>query len=193
MAYAFVLLKQSESRSSGRPSRLEKLAKAPDFDLLAHDGTKLTSSDLTGKIWVVNFIFTRCQGPCPLITSRMAELQQQIARSKVKDIQLISITVDPDYDTKEVLANYAEQIGADPSLWKFLTGPRGQVESLIRKGYLQPLAEGGEEGSVHSARFVVVDREGWMRSFPDGNDPEVVQKLLMDIGDLLRESPTRNP
>lgn len=191
MAFAFVSLKQSETRTSGKPSRLEKLARAPEFEFLANDGTKVSNRDLLGKIWVANFIFTRCKGPCPLITSRMAELNQQLARAKTEDVKLVSVTVDPEYDTPGVLDNYAKQIGADPDEWKFLTGPKTQVEETIRKGFLQPLAEGGEDGPVHSARFVVVDREGWIRDFPDGNDPEVVQKLLLSIGDLLRESPSK--
>lgn len=192
MAFAFVTFKQS-SDTQGRPSRLERYAKAPTFEFLAHDGTKLSSSDLAGKIWVANFIFTRCKGPCPMITSRMAELQQKLARSKSTDVKLISITVDPAYDTPEVLNAYASQVGADSATWKFLTGPKAQIENAVTKGFLQPLSEGKDDEPIHSSRFVIVDREGDIRSFPDGNDPEVVQRLLLDLGDLLRESPQKSP
>jgi protein SCO1/2 len=101
--------------------------------------------------------------------------------------------VDPAYDTPEVLNTYAHQVGADPAIWKFLTGPKAQIENAITKGFLQPLSEGQNDEPIHSARFVVVDREGHIRSFPDGNDPEVVQRLLLDLGDLLRESPKKSP
>jgi protein SCO1/2 len=123
----------------------------------------------------------------------MTQLQQQLLKAKAQDVKLVSVTVDPDYDTPEVLKNYAEQIGANQEMWKFVTGPKAHVEATVRKGFLQPLMDGEEDGPIHSSRFVVVDREGWIRSFPDGNDPEVVQKLLMDIGDLLRESPSKTP
>lgn len=174
-----------------QPARLERLIKAPDFELLTHEGGKLSRANLGGTIWVANFIFTRCTGPCPLLTSHMAELQQKLGRTRPEDVQLISLTVDPAHDTPEVLRQYAQAIGADPARWRFLTGPPAQVEAVIKKGFLQPLtyAESGEP--VHSARFVVVDREGWIRAFPDGNDPEIIQKLLMDIGDLLRENPKK--
>ena len=169
----------------------EQFAKAPDFEFLAHDGTKLSSSDLQGKVWVANFIFTRCKGPCPVITSRMAELQQRLGRTNPDDVQLVSITVDPDYDTPAVLSEYAASVGANSERWKFVTGPKAQVEKAIRSGFLQTLIDGKEGEPVHSSRFVVVDREGFMRTYPDGNDPEVVQKLLMDIGDILRERPRK--
>lgn len=189
VAFAFVNLRDAV-RTPG-PSTMDRFAKAPEFEFLAHDGTKLSSTDLEGKIWVANFIFTRCKGPCPVITSRMAELQQRLGRTKPDEVQLVSVTVDPTYDTPEVLRQYAEQVGADPTRWRFVTGPKAQVESAIRKGFLQTLMDGDDGEPIHSSRFVVVDRSGWMRSYPDGNDPEVVQKLLMDIGDLLRERPAQ--
>lgn len=190
MAFAFVQLRTAE-RTSGVPSRLQKYAKAPDFQFLAHDGTRLAANDLAGDVWVANFIFTRCKGPCPVVTGRMTEVQQALKRGKVEGVKLVSVTVDPEYDTPEVLAGYAEAVGADPGIWKFVTGPAAQVDAAIKKGFLQSVVDGPDGEPVHSTRFVVVDREGWMRSFPDGNDPEVVQKLLMDIGDVMRESPRK--
>jgi protein SCO1/2 len=188
MAYAYVQLRATRPNATPSPP-LSQLAKAPNFELIAHDGRKLSNADLSGKIWVVNFIFTRCKGPCPAITSRMAELQQKLGRTRPGEIQLLSLTVDPAHDTPGVLAEYAKAVGADPSRWRFATGPAAQVEDIIRNGFLQSLLTDDSAELVHSSRFVVVDREGWMRGFPDGNDPEVVQKLLMDIGDLLREGP----
>ena len=104
-------------------------------------------------------------------------------------MELVSITVDPEYDTPEVLKEYGEQVGASPERWKFLTGPKDQIEAVVMKGFLQALAKEPSGAPIHSTRFVLVDRDGWMRGFLDGNDPELAQKLLMDIGDLLREAP----
>ncbi|MEI6339089.1 MAG: SCO family protein [Verrucomicrobiota bacterium] len=167
-------------------SRLEKYAPAPEFKLTAQDGKTVSTADLKGKVWLANFIFTRCAGPCPVMTSRMSEINQALGH-KVKDVELITITVDPEYDTPEVLKEYSERVGADPEKWKFLTGPQDQIEQVIKKGFLQALAKEPSGTPIHSTRFVLVDRDGWMRGFQDGNDPEVVQKLLMDIGDVLRE------
>jgi len=179
----------ADIRSRQVSSRLEKYAPAPEFQFTAQDGKTVSTADLKGKVWVANFIFTRCAGPCPAMTSRMSEVNQALAR-KVKDVELITITVDPEHDTPEVLKEYAERAGADPAKWKFLTGPKDQIEQVITKGFLQALDKEPSGMPVHSTRFVLVDRDGWMRGFQDGNDPEVVQKLLMDIGDILREPST---
>jgi len=168
--------------------RLEKYAPAPEFQFTAQDGSTVSTADLKGKIWVANFIFTRCAGPCPVMTSRMAQLNQSLG-SKVKDVELITITVDPENDTPEVLKSYAEKVGVSPR-WRFLTGPKDEIEKTVSKGFLQTLSKEPSGVPVHSTRFVLVDKDGWMRGFQDGNDPEVVQKLLMDIGDVLRESPS---
>jgi protein SCO1/2 len=79
-------------------SRLQRLAPAPQFTFTAQDGKSVSTGDFKGKIWVANFIFTRCAGPCPMMTSRMAEVNQALG-TKATDVELVSITVDPEYDT----------------------------------------------------------------------------------------------
>ena len=179
----------ADIRSRRVASRLERLAPAPQFQFTAQDGTTVSNADFKGKVWVANFIFTRCAGPCPVMTSRMAELNQALS-GKAKDVELVSITVDPEYDTPQVLKEYGERVGASPDKWKFLTGPKDQIEATVMKGFLQALSREPSGAPIHSTRFVLVDRDGWMRGFLDGNDPELAQKLLMDIGDLLREAPS---
>lgn len=186
MAFAYVSLKQQGPPAS---QRLDRYAKVPDFQFIAQDGTQVSPETLKGDIWVANFIFTRCNGPCPLLTSKMSSVAQQT--EKIKGLKFVTFTVDPENDTRDVLREYAEKVGADPERWKFLTGPTPQIEAVVGKGFLQALAKDGKGDPMHSTRFVIVDRDGWMRAFPDGNDPEVVQKLLMDIGDILRESPSK--
>jgi protein SCO1 len=188
IAWAYVQF-NAEIQSRRVASRLERFAPAPQFQFTAQDGTAVSTADFKGKIWVANFIFTRCTGPCPLMTSRMAQLNQAL-QGKTKDVELVSITVDPEYDTPQVLKQYGEQVGASPDRWKFLTGPKDQIDSVVMKGFLQALSKEPSGAPIHSTRFVLVDRDGWMRGFLDGSDPEVAQKLLMDIGDLLREAPS---
>lgn len=172
------------------PAHLEPVAPVPDFQLLDQNGKPFGLADLQGKIWVANFIFTRCKGPCPLISSRMAELHRMTGRAD-KDLELVTFSIDPEFDRPDVLAVHANTLGADSSKWKFLTGKREEIENLVVRGLLQPLAKEPDGTPAHSTRFVLVDRNGVLRGFQDGSDPEVVQKLLMDIGDLLRENPSK--
>jgi len=180
------------TRSTPVPEHLEPVSAVPDFQLLDQTGNPFGLSDLKGKIWVANFIFTRCKGPCPVMSSRMAELNTSVKRAG-KGLELVSFSVDPDFDRPEVLSEYASKLGAEPSKWKFLTGTKEQIQDIVVKGLLQPLAKEPDGTPAHSTRFVLVDAKGRLRGFQDGNDPEVVQKLLMDIGDLMRESPPTQP
>ena len=118
----------------------------------------------------------------------MADLNTKL--NKLRDgVVLVSFTVDPDYDTPQVLAKYGELLGANPSHWKFLTGQPDAIKDFVVKGLLQPLSKEPDGTPAHSQRFVIVDGDGWIRGFQNGEDPEVVQKLMMDIGGLLREIP----
>ncbi len=177
-------------RSRSTAPRLEKYAQAPQFQFTDQNGKSVSTEDLKGKIWVANFIFTRCAGPCPVMTSRMSALNQSL--DDAKDVELITITVDPEFDTPEVLKKYSQRVGGTER-WKFLTGPKDKVEETVSKGFLQALAKEEDGMPIHSTRFILVDRDGWMRGFQDGNDPEVVQKLLMDIGEVLREPSSTKP
>lgn len=169
------------------PGHLQKISQVPAFKLTDQTGRTVTLDDLKGKIWVANFVFSRCKGPCPLSTLRMAELNMKLTKAR-KDVQLISFTVDPDYDTPPVLAEYAKQSGADPAYWQFLTGPDPAIQDIVVKGLLQPLAKEPDGTPAHSTRFVIVDANGWLRGYQDSTDPEIVQKVMIDLGDLLRES-----
>ncbi len=186
---AAVTFHRAERRA---PSTELPIAEVPNFSFTTQEGKTFTKADLAGKIWIADFIFTRCAGPCPLLTSRMIELSSRL--SKNHEVRLVSVTVDPTYDTAEVLARYAANIHADPSQWIFLTGPLSEITSFIKGGIKQPLATEPEGMPAHSTRLMVVDDHGMIRNYYDGNDPEVVQKLLMEIGSLLRErsSPTNH-
>ncbi len=190
IAWAYSQFSESMRGRTTSP-RLEKYAEAPQFQFTDQNGKTLSTADLKGKVWVANFIFTRCAGPCPVMTSRMSALNQSLS-NKAKDVELVTITVDPEFDTPEVLKKYSERVGGSDR-WHFLTGPKDKIEETVSKGFLQALAKEPSGMPVHSTRFILVDRDGWMRGFQDGNDPEVVQKLLMDIGDVLREPASTTP
>ena len=156
----------------------------PDFALTDQDGNTVTKDDLRGKIWITDFIFTRCQGPCPLMTARMLEMQRALL--KTPEVKLVSVSVDPEHDTPEVLKAYAEANHAESGRWKFLTGDKAVIDKLVTEGFMQHLDE--ENGQpVHGTMFLVVDGNGAVRSAHMLEDPELIPKILMDTGNLLRE------
>ena len=181
-----VLLGYSMWRGSERRDvgQLPVIRAVPDFTLTDQDGKIVTKDDLRGKIWIADFIFTRCQGPCPLMTARMLEMQRALV--KAPEIKLVSVTVDPAYDTPEVLKAYAAANKADPQRWKFLTGDKAVIEKLVTEGFMQHLAEENGE-PVHGTMFLVVDGNGMVRSARMLEDPELIPKILTDTGNLLRE------
>ena len=161
------------------------LGNVPEFRFTTQEGKPLTRADLLGKVWIVDFFFTRCPGPCPVMTSRMAEVSR--ALNKTKDVRLVSVSIDPTHDTPEVLAQYASRLNADPGRWIFLTGPQKEIEDFTQRGMLQVLSKDPNNVPTHSTRFLVIDREGRIRKSRNLDEPELVQKLFMDIGGLLRE------
>jgi cytochrome oxidase Cu insertion factor (SCO1/SenC/PrrC family) len=164
--------------------QLPVIRAVPEFSLTDQNGQTVTSSDLRGKIWITDFIFTRCAGPCPLMTARMLEMQKALV--KTPEVKLVSVTVDPEYDTPEVLKAYAEANFADPERWKFLTGDKAVIEKLVTEGFMQHLSEEGGE-PVHGTMFLIVDGNGMVRSARMLEDPELIPRVLTDTGNLLRE------
>src|ERR1700737_1847364 len=139
---------------SQHTASLEILGDIPPFDLVAQDAQPFHSGVLSGKIWVADFIYTTCPGPCPRMTSQMHEVQDAIA--KMPDVKLVSFTVDPARDTPLVLADYAKMHGASSEHWYFLTGPETTLQKLDRDVFRLGNMDATME---HSTRFVLVDRQ----------------------------------
>jgi protein SCO1/2 len=167
---------------------LQSYGNSPPFHLTNQDSRPFGSAQLAGKIWIADFIFTACPGPCPMISSRMSELQKPL---KNTDVHLISFTVDPEKDTPEVLRGYAEKLQAEPGRWDFLTGPKSAIYDVSSHGFKLAVADGTQENGtpVHSTRIVLVDRRGVIRGYYDATAPDTVTKLLADTNHLLREQP----
>ncbi len=170
-------------------TKLPIRAKVPDFSLTERDGRTVTLESLRGHVWVADFIFTTCAGPCPELTLRMRSLQQAIAEFDGR-VKLVSFSVDPTYDQPPVLRAYAKRYQADPNLWWFLTcDSDAEMHELVQKGFLQAVAP-AEDGSpiIHSTWFVVVDAEGRIRVWYDGLEAASKPLILRDIAKLLAES-----
>jgi protein SCO1 len=160
----------------------------PSFEFVNQDAQPFGSAQLAGKIWIADFIFTSCPGPCPIISTRMSELQKPLEKT---DIHLVSFTVDPETDIPEVLRGYAEKLHAQSKRWDFLTGSREAIYALSRDGFKLGVSDGSDEAGtpVHSTRIVLVDRHGAIRGYYDALAPDTVTKLLADANHLFREQP----
>ena len=161
---------------------LEVLGDIPQFELVAQDGQAFHSQVLAGKIWVADFIYTTCPGPCPRMTSQMREVQDAV--SKIPDVRLVSFTVDPANDTPPVLTEYANTHGALPAMWYFLTGPVATLQMLDRDAFKL----GNLDATMqHSTRFVLVDGQGHIRGYYDTSDSSSIPKLISDVTSLASE------
>ena len=160
----------------------------PSFQLVNQNGEPFGSAQLAGKIWIADFIYTTCPGPCPMISSRMSELQKPLEKTNV---HLVSFSVDPDKDTPQVLRSYAEKWQAEPGRWDFLTGPKSAIYKLSHDSFKLAVSDGSDAQGipVHSTRMVLVDRHGQIRGYYDATEADAVTKLVADTNHLLREQP----
>jgi len=160
----------------------------PGFQLTNQNGQPFGSAQLSGKIWIADFIYTTCPGPCPMISSRMSELQKPLQKT---DVHLVSFSVNPEKDTPEVLRGYADKLQAEPGRWDFLTGAKPAIYKLSHDGFKLAVSDGSDAQGipVHSTRIVLVDRHGQIRGYYDATEPEAITKLLADTNHLLREQP----
>jgi protein SCO1/2 len=171
-----------------RQRSVSSYGRVPSFQLVNQNGQAFGSAQLAGKIWIADFIYTTCPGPCPMISSRMSELQKPLEKS---DVHLVSFSVDPEKDTPEILRGYAEKLQAEPTRWDFLTGPKSAIYNLSHGGFKLAVSDGSDaEGiPVHSTRMVLVDRHGQIRGYYDAAEADAMTKLLADTNHLLREQP----
>ena len=158
------------------------LGQAPEFQLTAQSGLPFDSKSLAGHVWVANFVFTTCTGPCPMMSSQMHRIQNSTAGSP--DIRLVSFTVDPAHDTPQVLSLYAANFQANPQRWFFLTGEPARLDDIAFRSFHLNHVDGS---LVHSTRFVLVDREGRIRGYYSSEDDGFMKRLLSDVKRLDRE------
>jgi protein SCO1/2 len=162
---------------------LPQYASIPDFTLTDQTGAAFSSaSQLKGHIWIADFIFTNCTGPCPRMSSQMHHVQTGLAG--VDGVRLVSFTVDPDRDTPPVLAAYASRFEAKPGTWFFLTGPRDSLHQLSRNAFMLGDVDGNLQ---HSTRIVLVDRSSKIRGFYLTSEDDAIPRLIADAKSLTKE------
>jgi protein SCO1/2 len=151
-----------------QPPALPVLSNVANFSLTNQSGQAVTLDHLRGKVWLADIIFTRCPGPCARMTRQMAEIQAELPAGS--QAQLITLTTDPEFDTPEVLRNYAGRFGADAQRWQFLTGTKLAIAGLaidsLKLTAVETKAEtrtNADDLFIHSTIFVLVDKQARLR------------------------------
>lgn len=154
------------------------------FSLTRETGQPVRSEDLADSVWLAAFTFTRCPSSCPRISATLKGLQDKLSGT---DIKIVSFSVDPKFDTPEVLKSYSEKFGADPARWWFLTGDESSIYDLIQKSFVVSVVpttpeeqKAGAEEIAHSDRIVLVDRGSSLVRHFDSNDPADLESLVTE-------------
>jgi protein SCO1/2 len=163
---------------------LPVLFNTPRFSLTDQDGKPFDSDQLKGQVWVAAYIFTNCPGACPMMTQKMAKLQDAVPS---KDVKLVSFTVDPDRDTPEVLKQYAKRFKADESRWHFLTGDKAAILQTAAGLKLTAVPAEGDRPINHDEHFLLVDRTGHVRGVYHSKDDEAMKQLARDAEQLAEQ------
>jgi len=164
------------SARAGLPS----YAVVPDFKLVDQAGATFESAaKLNKNVWIADFIYTSCPGPCPRMSSQMHQVQTELAR--VPNIRLVSFTIDPKTDTPPVLDEYASHFEAQPGRWFFLTGPEDKLQYLSRNVFMLGDIGGNLE---HSTRFVLIDKQSRVRGYYLTEEADAIPRLIADAKKL---------
>ncbi len=175
------------SRDAG--AGLERFSKVGAFSLTERNGATVTNTNLQGKIWVAHFFYSKCGSECKVLGRRMESIQKLTEGDD--DVMLVSMSVDPVNDTPEYLRYYADEFNASEDRWLFLTGDKIALYNLIIDSFLLPAApellsrDDFPRNFIHSEKFAVVDRFGFVRAYFDGMDRETPQAVFETI-QLLR-------
>jgi protein SCO1/2 len=192
----FVVQQQRKVASTAVGDRDDPAAKlgilfdVPDFALTNQNAEVIRRADLRGQIWIADIIFTRCAGPCPEMTRRMAELQAALPAEL--PVKFVTLTADPVHDTPEVLRAYGRRFGVESGRWHLLTGPKQEIVDLAVRGLKltaiekeQDQQENVNDLFIHSTLFVILDQQGRARAIIESDDVEMKPKVLRAVNQLL--------
>jgi len=161
--------------------------KIGDFMLINQNGENITAKDYKGKIYVTNFIFTRCLSICPIMTNNMGIIQKEFLNDE--DVKLLSISVTPMIDSVPVLKEYAAINHVNSKKWNITTGDKKVIYNLARNEFFAVLDEGdgGLQDFIHTSNFILVDKKNRIRGIYNGTMQGDIKKLIEDIKTLRRE------
>lgn len=175
------------------PEPLPVLSEVPPFQFTDENGKAFGSADLEGKVYIANFIFTSCQTVCPNLLSKVQKVQHRL-RGVIDRASIVSFTVDPEFDTPEILFKKARELKANPHVWKFLTASEDEMRNLLIKGFKVPM--GQKEGTLydiaHSQKLVFVDTKGRIRGYYS-TSKEDINRLMIDVGLTINNKENDRP
>jgi protein SCO1/2 len=193
LAAAFFLFYNKQYQE--RPQRLTILGqpghRVAPFSFTDQDGKTITDKDLAGKIYVVEYFFTTCEGICPKMNENMAKVYAAYRGNP--NVEIMSHTVDPETDTVAQMKAYSMKFDADPTQWHFVTGTKQALYDMAVNSYLLALEEDTSKNKVlpdfiHTPNFVLVDSKGFLRGKGyDGTSSAEVAELIADMKILLKE------
>lgn len=154
------------------------LGTVPDFRLVDQTGAPFGPERLAGRVWIADFIFTRCPDVCPRMTERVAGVHRALGDRA----DVVSVSVDPAYDTPERLAAFARAHGADSPRWHFLTGDSRHVQEAVLRGFKIAFSRDSEDiaSITHGVHVLLVDGRGRIRGYYDSNDADALERLVTD-------------
>jgi len=157
----------------------------PDFSFVNQEGQMKGKADMLGKITIVDFFFTSCPSICPVMSKEMERVNDMFRDES--GVQILSISIDPEYDTPEILKEYADEHNAKAGKWDFLSGDKLTTYQLARCGFVIPTIDGlgVPDDFVHSDKFILVDELGRIRGYYSGTNREDVDLLMLETKVLL--------
>ncbi|SEP32853.1 protein SCO1/2 [Flavobacterium sp. CF108] len=182
---------------SSKDTKLVTIGAAPKFELTNQDNVKISNATYKGKVYVLEFFFTTCPSICPKMNMSMLEIEKTFFGNP--NFGIVSITIDPNHDTPQVLKDHAKLLGVRSSTWNFLTGDRATIMDLSNKGFNLYAGENSKVsgGFEHSGLFALIDKDGNIRCrkdefgnpniYYDGLDKKGVREIQEDIKILLEE------
>lgn len=158
------------------------------FLFVDQDSAIITNETFHDKIYVTDFFFTTCRTICPIMKTQMLRVYE--ATSEMPDVLLLSHTIDPEYDTVALLHDFANRLGVESRRWHFVTGVKDSIYKIAQTSYFATAMEDKTEpdGFIHSGAFLLIDKEQRIRGKYDGTKEEDVNRLIIDIKRLRRES-----
>ena len=157
----------------------------PDFSFVNQEGKEIGRAQMEGKITIVDFFFTSCPSICPTMSKEMERVNDMFRDNP--QVQIYSISIDPEYDTPQILQEYASEHHAIPGKWHFLSGPKLETYELARCGFILPTIDGNRipDNFVHSDKFILIDELGRIRGYYSGTNREEVDLLMLETKVLL--------
>ena len=174
------------------PPELPVIAQVPEFELISENGQRFGSKDLKGKVYLANFVFSRCPTVCPKMLGELEKIQKRI-RGTGHKVSIVTFTVDPDFDNEKVLFDLARKHKANPYAWTFLTGnDKEAMFKLYRDGFKVGVEQNAKDlmEIAHTEKIVLVDDAGGIRGYYPFEENKINQ-LMIDVGLLINRPSTK--